>query len=740
MGFDFFYHGASMQPTPDSESYETGTEEWFMQRIFLPDPPLDELIHALDGLVTQGGRAQADERARVLQDELFKRQAVDGALRVFHWRAGLLPAGSGSLARLRDEILGIFREDASRHVRASHAGWEKPIAPAEAARRLRVLLALEEGSLCLERSWGFGVVRRMDDLARKVEIDFERNSDARLMYGYAAEGLTLLGPDHLLARWHHDRAAVEAMATEHPGEIVRIALRSFGPMIPDQIKRQLCPRIIPEDQWKGFWDGARRELKKDPRMVMPAKRSEPWVLHAARERFGREWFEELAAERDLLDILDMAAQLASENRISKLEPDARAILADRLRFVVRGADSKRPGLPAEAVLRAAEAGLTDEESAAPQAMAAWGDDEGLLRALRALPAREMESYLSWMQQREGAGFFGRLRGLLSRMEITPLNAAMNLLLKGEADDGATAQVFREAVQAQNPTVEMLLWLQKNPGHAERWSVARPGDLARFSLSAIEGDYMGERLKARNQLRDRFDRPAELQRALSDMSPAQREEFMLRVKTSPAWLVLERQAVVGHMVRLYPELEQRLISEGAAAAPEAPAKLKRTSVRSYHARQRQLHTLVTVDIPQNSREIGHARSYGDLRENFEYKAAKEAQAVLMRRQAELEQMLRETQPTDFRDADTTRVGPGTRVELDTEAGREVYHILGAWDRDEALRIISCDSKLAQSLEGLEAGAEASAPSDSGERRVRLVSIGPLSPDLLEWASSDEEMGS
>ncbi len=725
-----------MQSESDSTSYAIGTEEWFMQRTLMADPPLDELVHALDQWVKQGARAQAEERARVLQDELFSRQFLDHALRIFCWRAAQMPPGSGSLVRMRDEILGVFREDASRHVRASHAGWEKPIAPAEAARRLRVILALEEQSLCLEKSWGFGVVRRMDDLARKVEIDFERNRGALLTYGYAAEGLTLLGPDHLLARWHHDRAAVELMAQEHPGEIVRIALRSFGPMIPDVIKRQLCPRIIADAQWKGFWDGARRELKKDPRMVMPAKRSEPWVLHAERERFGPEWFQELAAERDLLDILEMAAQLASENRLAALDASARAVLADRLRFVVRGADSKHPGLPAEAVLRAAEAGFTDEESAAPQARAAWRHDEGLLGALRDLPAREMEPFLRWMLQREGETFRDRLRGLLPRLEITPLNAALEVLLESEDNDAATAQVFRSAIQAQQPTVEMLLWLQKHPDCAARWAVIRPGDLARFSLTAIEGEYMGERLKARNQLRDRFDRPAELQVALADMSARQREEFMMRVKASPAWPLLERQAVVGHMVRLYPELEQRLISAGTASAAEAPAPIRRTSLRSFHARQRQLHTLVTVDIPQNSRDIGHARSYGDLRENFEYKAAKEAQTVLMRRQAELEQMLRETQPADFRGVDASRVGPGTRVEIEAGGAREVYHILGAWDRDESRRIISCESKLAQALEGLAAGEEIMAPSENGDRLVRVVSVGPLPPELLEWASSDE----
>ena len=726
-----------MQSESNSTSYAIGTEEWFMQRTLMADPPVDELVHALDQLVKQGARAQAEERARVLQDELFSRQFMDHALRVLCWRAAQMPAGSGSLTRLRDEVLGLFREDASRHIRASQAGWEKPIAPAEAARRLCVILALDEQSLCLEKSWGFGVVRRMDDLARKVEIDFEHKAGAQLTYGYAAEGLTLLRPDHLLARWHHDRAAVELMAREHPGEIIRIALRSFGPMIPDVIKRQLCPRIISEEQWKGFWDGARRELKKDLRMVIPSKRSDPWVLHAERQRFGPEWFEELAVERDLLDILDMAAQLASENRLAHLEAPMRAVLADRLRFVVSKADSRHPGLPAEAVLRAMEAGLTDEESAAPQALAAWRPDEGLLHTLQDLPAREMGPFLKWMLQREGETFKDRLRGLLPRMEITPLNAALDVLLESDDRDAATAQVFRAAILAQQTTLEMLLWLQKHPDYAARWDVVRPGVLARLSLTAIEGDYMGERLKARNQLRGRFDRPMELQVALADMSERQREEFMMRVKASPAWPLLERQAVVGHMVRMYPELEQRLITESeAASTAKTPVKAKQTSRRSFHARQRQLHALVTVDIPQNSRDIGHARSYGDLRENFEYKAAKEAQAVLMRRQAELEQMLRETQPTDFRNVDASRVGPGTRVEIEVEGAREVYHILGAWDRDESRRIISCESKLAQALEGLASGAEIMAPSESGDRPVRVISVGPLPPDLLEWASSDE----
>ena len=88
------------------------------------------------------------------------------------------------------------------------------------------------------------------------------------------------------------------------------------------------------------------------------------------------------------------------------------------------------------------------------------------------------------------------------------------------------------------------------------------------------------------------------------------------------------------------------------------------------------------IPENSKEIGVARSYGDLRENFEFKAAKEMQAVLMRRKSELERDLHRARGTAFENPDTSQVSIGTVVTLrDTEPNdEETYTILGAWDGD------------------------------------------------------------
>ena len=63
-----------------------------------------------------------------------------------------------------------------------------------------------------------------------------------------------------------------------------------------------------------------------------------------------------------------------------------------------------------------------------------------------------------------------------------------------------------------------------------------------------------------------------------------------------------------------------------------------------------------------KDIAHARSYGDLRENFEYKAAKDMQSVLARRRTDMEKELDLAQGTDFSGVDTSSAAIGTVVVL------------------------------------------------------------------------------
>jgi transcription elongation GreA/GreB family factor len=150
-----------------------------------------------------------------------------------------------------------------------------------------------------------------------------------------------------------------------------------------------------------------------------------------------------------------------------------------------------------------------------------------------------------------------------------------------------------------------------------------------------------------------------------------------------------------------------------------------SWESLEKRKAELDDLVKRKIPENIKEISIARSYGDLRENFEFKAAKEMQRVLSRRRAETERDLGLARGTDFANPDTSVVSIGTTVTLkETGDGRtDIYTILGAWDSDPKAGIISYKAGISQALLGHKVGEKLDLPTEHGDRIAEIVSIEP-----------------
>src|SRR5262249_37070910 len=155
-----------------------------------------------------------------------------------------------------------------------------------------------------------------------------------------------------------------------------------------------------------------------------------------------------------------------------------------------------------------------------------------------------------------------------------------------------------------------------------------------------------------------------------------------------------------MVKVYPELESMI----AGAEPQEKAAPLIVSWSSLEKRRAEHEALVKVKIPENSKEIALARSYGDLSENFEFKAAKQMQSVLMRRKPKLEKMVHDARGTSFKNPHTSRVSMGTIVTLrkDETNTKETYTILGAWEGDPDRHIISYQTAIGQALLGHEVG--------------------------------------
>jgi transcription elongation factor GreA len=120
---------------------------------------------------------------------------------------------------------------------------------------------------------------------------------------------------------------------------------------------------------------------------------------------------------------------------------------------------------------------------------------------------------------------------------------------------------------------------------------------------------------------------------------------------------------------------------------------------YKEKERQLERIMTEDIPANSKEIAFALSLGDLRENAEYKAAKEKQEILNSTVAKLKSEIERAQLFDPASVNISRVSFGTVVTLNNESkggADEVYTILGPWESDPDNRVISYLSPFGSSL--------------------------------------------
>src|SRR5207248_2411169 len=206
------------------------------------------------------------------------------------------------------------------------------------------------------------------------------------------------------------------------------------------------------------------------------------------------------------------------------------------------------------------------------------------------------------------------------------------------------------------------------------------------------------------------------------------DAMRRLQLSPLFDELTKRSLLARIVKVYPELESMITG---VEGPEKAAALI-VSWSSLEKRKAEYEELVKVKIPENTKEIALARSYGDLSENFEFKAAKQMQSVLMRRKAELEQMLHNARGTSFEKVDTSLVSIGTVVTLRSSdsSKEETYTILGAWDGDPDRHIISYQTAIAQTLLGHKLGEVISLNTDRGTAQFAIVSIKPAPPDKTE----------
>jgi transcription elongation GreA/GreB family factor len=598
------------------------------------------------------------------------------------------------------------------------------LAPAVAEK----LKALTPGTYCTHRSWGFGQIKDWDAANDSVTIDFKSKKGHLMQFVYAAESLTPLPAGHVLVQKAESLDALKQKAQNDPVAVVTDSIHSLGlQATADNIQALLSPEVISAADYKKWWEGAKRALKKNGLFYVPGRKNEALRQLDAASALGDSALENLRLANG------PKAVLTALSLVSKYWPEIKS--EPVLNEVAEILDSTLGKIPKSQLAIQVELALARDEFL----IQAGREREIGMRAVTALTPQNPPALSTLLDQLPGSRQPKLLEAL--RVGLPEAWPALFVSLLPRAN-GRVAEVITESFQAagreadiqaavnrfireRNITCDFLFWLCKNRP-AVYGSLIEP-QLFMAILSVLEKDQFSE-IKKGTKLYELVlgDKPL-IAAILKDAALADVRDITRAILLSPVFEELDKRSLLAAIIKLYPDVQAMVVGTDKSATAEAKLIVSWVSLKR---REAELEDLDRNQIPQNSKDIAIARGYGDLRENHEFKSAKEMQTILARRKAELDAMLQRAEGNDFANPDTSKVTLGTKVSLkDVNTGEELsYTILGAWDSDLSQGIISYQTPVARALLNHVVGDTIDLMTDEG--KTRQVSIQKIEPHQID----------
>jgi transcription elongation GreA/GreB family factor len=550
---------------------------------------------------------------------------------------------------------------------------------------------------------------------------------------FAAESLKPITKDHILARKAADLEGLRQMAALHHLDLIKLVLSSHGGRASvDQIQQVLVPDVI-RDDWKKWWDTARQEMKKDGHFLVPLKKTEQVVYQAEEKSLQQRLLSEFKAAKGLKAHVGVATELVKN---AGDLTDKNAVAAEVIPVLNTEINSHQRTQPAVALegifVRDDLRHLSGQPADAAELTAAqlWAQEGKISEIMEALPAakhrRAIESFKATSPERWSEVLRGAINSVSARLckEFAQL-----LIQEGKATE--LKDTLARLISQHSASSELLLWIGKE--RSDAFADILGPEVFRAMLTAMERDQFNEKRSSR--LRDFVLTDNELIADLTAAADIEVVKDLTRaLQFSPVFDDMDKRSLLARLVKSHPAV-QSLVS-GEQTKQEATLIV---SWESLERRNNEYRELVDKKIPANSKEIAIARSYGDLSENHEYKAAKEMQGILQRTKAELEVMLSRARGTDFSNARTDVAGIGTVIQatdLNTHAV-ESFTILGAWDSDPEKGVISYLSPVGKALLGRKVGEEVEFELEGARHRHRIESVSMYLPPMKPAATAPQE---
>ena len=581
-----------------------------------------------------------------------------------------------------------------------------------------VLESMNPGTYCIHRSWGFGVISGFDEDRGMILIDFE--DDERTSHAmdpvFCLDKLELLPDESILAQHRKNTDEIDQLAKKEPAELIIKILEQGvdGCMTSREIER-ILNYMFGSSKAKRWWTATKKVLVKDPRIAVPNKKNEPYVLRdepvKPEQEILQDFFEEKRSYEKIV-LAEKLFDLAAEKE--DLQADLPQVLADLTVAIMEAknlsqADRLYGIWVRNNLARDVEEDVEKLEPTSASILKECEDDLAALADL--MPAKFHSRFLDLVARTYPDNWKEIILNLLQNTTVKFSGECAHFLIDRE-ESKLLIKSLNTCLDEQSLKAPVLLWMLKFRGLSKFKDLL--GDMINPRLltavfSAIDYESLKNATSRRIPLAEILSDDRELlSDILSKGSEENGKDLAQALLLNPGFEDLTKRSLLARFIKKFPVIQSILDGERAGSSSTSTSSVTDdtliVSKGSYDRKLADLDLITKEKIPANSQAIEAARELGDLKENAEYHMAKDDQKVLLARQAELQADLMRAKATDFTEAPSDSVGIGTIVDLkDSNSGDKIkYTILGAWDGDPENNILSYLTPLAQNILGKKVG--------------------------------------
>lgn len=590
------------------------------------------------------------------------------------------------------------------------------------------LEAMVPGNYCLHRAWGFGKIVDYDEAEVRLIIDFEDGKDGHAMSpAFCVDKLDILLPNDLLVRSRTEPEAVNEMIKKRPADLICeiLAATEDKAMTTPELERVLA-RVIGPVKYKKWWTATKKLLVKDPRIGAPLKKTDPYIYREEPVKPEDEILERFHATKNPKQKIDLGEALyALSENISVIREELPEILAE-LTDAIRNAKSLSHADRLHGVWvrnNLARDLHEDVEALEPSSASILDATDDFSKLAEDLPAQYYKRYLDLISRTYPDKWRHMVEDLLRNSSGKFTSECINFMLEREMQD-RVAYCLDRWLKEQTIKGPLLLWVVKNRTSKKYAEIIEPLVTPRLLAAmfyAIDYEALQNASTRRIPLADLLSDDTDLiPDLLSAANVETAQDLAQTLLLNQGFEDLTKKSLLARFIKRFPSV-QGLLSGDASERPVSEGLI--VSQESFDEAKKEYELLITKKIPENKEAIQLAREHGDLKENSEYKMARQDQDILLARKSELEADLSRARVTDFSEATTDNVGIGSVVELKEGSSGETrtYSILGAWDSDPENDILSYKTPLAQALLGKQSGATVTTKIGGSEESWTVLKI-------------------